>query len=148
MEYSIYYQQPQDFKVDREAAGCYLVCQNKILFLKRHPNCSQGNTWGVPAGKLEKGESPKEAVIREIREEVGLDISQDITDVGKLFISLSHVLYVFHMFYKCYQTFPEIALSIDESIDARWVTYDEALDLPLIIGGKEALEYCQSVWSC
>jgi 8-oxo-dGTP diphosphatase len=42
------------------------------LLLLRHPQKPQGNTWGAPGGKIETGENPKEAVIREIREEIAV----------------------------------------------------------------------------
>lgn len=143
MNYSVYVQPPVDFKASVEAAGCFFSCDNKILFLKRHPSRSQGNTWGVPAGKLEAGESAKEAVIREIREEVGLDISQEVQEVGKIYIKLASVSYVYHMFYKFYEKYPELQLATEENVEARWVTLDEALELPLISAGREALQQYQ-----
>ncbi len=33
------------------------------------------SNWGLPGGLLEKGEAPVEAVVREVREELGLDIA-------------------------------------------------------------------------
>ncbi len=143
MEYTVFFEKPLHFTAHVEAAGCYLWCQNKLLLLRRHPSKPQGNTWGVPAGKLEHNETPKEAVIREIQEEIGVDISQDVLEVGKLYIQLPHVAYVYHMFYNHYETCPEIDLALDENVEARWVTPDEAFLLPLITAGKEALEYFQ-----
>lgn len=35
------------------------------------------NGWGLPGGLLQKGESPAEAAVREVREEVGLEIELD-----------------------------------------------------------------------
>ena len=73
MKYSVFIEPPEGFHPIVEAAGCYCEWSDKMLFLKRHPLKSQGNTWGIPRGKLEKNENPRMAVIREIREEVGLN---------------------------------------------------------------------------
>lgn len=145
MEYAVYYKEPEGFTVNREVAGCYLMCQDKLLLLKRHPRSSQGNTWGVPAGKLEKGETPKEAVIREIQEEVGLDIADNLQEMGKLFITHSNASYIFYLFHKKLTIFPEIVLCEHENVEYRWVSYDEAHALPLIIAGKEALDFLHKI---
>ena len=53
-----------------------IVHQNKFLIVKRSetddflPNC-----WGFPGGSAEDGETISEALKREIKEEIGLDIS-------------------------------------------------------------------------
>ena len=47
-----------------------LDTQNRLLMLKRSDN----NTWGVPGGAMELGESTEETARRELLEETGLDI--------------------------------------------------------------------------
>ncbi len=142
MEYLTFTEPPEGFKPTVEVASCYCEYKNKILLLKRHPSRPQGGTWGVPAGKLEKGESPREAVIREIYEEVGFAIDDDsLKEIGCLYIRLPHVDYVYHMFRKTFATEPEIDLGLDEHLEASWVTVSEALRMPLIAGGHEALSH-------
>lgn len=136
--YSIHYERPEGFLAAVEAAGCYLDCHGKFLLLHRSFSSSQGNTWGVPAGKLEKKETSRAAVIREVREEIGLKLDH-VEEVGKLFVTLPHISFVFHLFYAKLEDYPEVILS-DEHIDARWVTFEDAMKLPLIYGAKEALE--------
>ena len=141
MKYQIFEKPPADFKHTVEAAGCYCEFEDRILFLKRHQDKPQGATWGVPGGKLEKGETPREAVIREVFEEVGIPISddEDLKEMSSLYIRLPHMDYVYHRFYKKFATLPQLDIALDEHDEAAWVTYEEALQLPLISGGKEAL---------
>lgn len=47
---------------------------DKILVTRRPSKGLLGGLWEFPGGKIEKGESPKECVVREIQEEVGLHV--------------------------------------------------------------------------
>lgn len=144
MKYSVFFKAPTGFEAYTEAAGCYFDCAGKILLLKRHVSRPQGETWGVPAGKLEPGETARQAVIREVFEEIGVDISDGVAEIGKLYVQLPHIGYIFHMFYRQLSSEPELSLGLAEHTEARWVTLKDALDLPLIAGGKEALAFYQS----
>lgn len=142
MKYSVFIDPPEGFNPAVECAGCYCEWEDKILLLKRHPEKSQGNTWGVPGGKMEINEDPRMAVIREIREEVGLNIDDNgLACLGKIYCRLPHVDYVYHVFRKRFHVFPIIDLALEEHLELKWVTLNEALTLPLIAGGAEAINY-------
>ncbi len=52
-----------------------VVLDNKILLLKRVKPSTDGlGFWELPGGGLEYGETPNQALIRELKEETGLDI--------------------------------------------------------------------------
>jgi mutator protein MutT len=52
-----------------------IVDEDKIFFTKRHdPGSPYDNKWEIPGGKIDHGEQPLEAVVREIKEETGYDI--------------------------------------------------------------------------
>lgn len=48
--------------------------QNKILVAKRDSNRILHDMWEFPGGKIESGETPQEAIKREIKEELNVDI--------------------------------------------------------------------------
>ncbi|WP_133127781.1 (deoxy)nucleoside triphosphate pyrophosphohydrolase [Legionella nagasakiensis] len=56
------------------AVAVIVDAKQRILITKRPAHVSHGGFWEFPGGKLEEGESPASALIREIKEEVGLDV--------------------------------------------------------------------------
>lgn len=52
-----------------KTVGCFLEYEGRFLILHRRPEKHQGGKWGLPAGRIEKGETEMNAVIREVREE-------------------------------------------------------------------------------
>lgn len=142
MRYKVCTERPDDFSPAMEVAGCYCVHGDKILFLKRQQGRPHPHTWCLPGGKLEKGETPRAAIIREVYEEVGVKIPDEaLTDMGPLYMCLPEMDYIFYLFHTQFAQIPALLLAQNEHAEARWVTPTQALQLPLIIGGKEALDY-------
>ncbi|PJD91499.1 MAG: 8-oxo-dGTP diphosphatase MutT [Legionella sp.] len=50
--------------------------EQQILITKRAAHIPHGGFWEFPGGKLESHETPEAALLREIKEEVGLDVIQ------------------------------------------------------------------------
>lgn len=58
-----------------EVVGAIIINQNKeILCALRSKNMSSAGFWEFPGGKIEKGESVKQSIIREIKEELNCEI--------------------------------------------------------------------------
>ncbi|MGQ9538647.1 MAG: NUDIX hydrolase [Candidatus Bathycorpusculaceae bacterium] len=55
--------------------GAIIVCDGKILLEKRKGEPGRGK-WSVPGGLVELGESVENAVIREVKEETGLETAE------------------------------------------------------------------------
>jgi 8-oxo-dGTP diphosphatase len=70
---------PQKFEVSKDfepsdASAAIIQFRSKFLLQKRdaNPDVIYGGYWGLFGGAIESGESPKEAVVREVREEINI----------------------------------------------------------------------------
>ena len=57
---------PQDFQARFEVVSVFIEAENQFLLLHRQDEKSEGNKWGVPAGKIEAGGGIEEALVREV----------------------------------------------------------------------------------
>jgi len=63
------------------AAGV-LIENGRVLLAQRKPDAHLAGAWEMPGGKVEEGEDPRDALRRELLEELGIDVQVgDIVDV-------------------------------------------------------------------
>jgi 8-oxo-dGTP diphosphatase len=59
-------------------AACALVDPDRrVLIAQRPVGKAMAGLWEFPGGKVEGGERPEETVIRELREELGIEVNQE-----------------------------------------------------------------------
>lgn len=108
----------------------------KFMICQRPPHKARGLLWEFVGGKVEKGETPQEALVRECREELAVTVS-----VGEVFMEVVH-------------EYPDITVqltlfnaSIAEGIpqklehnDIRWIEPHEIPQYDFCPADKEILE--------
>ncbi|MEN2740463.1 (deoxy)nucleoside triphosphate pyrophosphohydrolase [Microbacterium sp. X-17] len=125
-----------------DVVGAVIVRDGRVLAAQRGPGGSLPHLWEFPGGKIEDGESPQEALAREIREELRIDVR-----VGNEVVSTIHE-YDFGIVtlttYVCelLSGVPQLT----EHAAVRWLTGDELLtvawapaDLPAVERVRAAL---------
>lgn len=58
------------------AAIVFNTERDKVYITKRHETAHKGGLWEFPGGKLENGETPEQAISRELFEEIGIEVEQ------------------------------------------------------------------------
>ena len=132
---------PDNFEPRVEVAACYIEFAGKILLMERTSNSPEGKTWGVPAGKIEAGETPQQAALRELIEETGIKVlPSQSQEIGKLYVQKPRGAYIYHMFQVDVKEIPKVYLSTEHARYV-WANAQDIEALPLIGGGVEALNY-------
>ena len=104
-----------------EVVAALIRDTDRVLICQRPAHKARGMLWEFVGGKVEPGESPEEALIRECREELAITIS-----VGAIFTEVTH-------------TYPDLTIHLTvfnaeitagvprklEHNDLRWITADE-----------------------
>jgi 8-oxo-dGTP pyrophosphatase MutT (NUDIX family) len=137
----IYEKKPEDFNPKFEVAVSKIYVGRKALFVLRSMDEECPNTWSLPGGKIEQGESKEDAIAREIAEETG--IKSKPVFIKTIFVRYPDKDFLYHMFKTELKTFPEIQLN-PEHTEYRWLTTVEALKLELIPGEDECLRLFDS----
>ena len=111
--------------------------ENRVLCVQRSKHTKEYKSlkWEFPGGKVEVGESREEALVREIREELSVDI-----EVSEFLMTVEHTYPDFHLtmhVFKCVLDQGEITLN--EHIALKWLSLDEldqldwaAADIPVV----------------
>ena len=123
------------------AVGAIVMRNNKVLLVKRGRPPGEG-LWAVPGGRVKLGETLKEAVEREVREETGLIVRARnpvyafdlIERDGEGRIQYHYVVVDLMADYVEGQPSPD-----DDALEARWVTFEALRDLPASRTTREVL---------
>jgi 8-oxo-dGTP diphosphatase len=87
------------------------------------------NFWSIPGGHIDAFETAEHAVIREIKEEVGMDIQPEYLFYFDEIILEKNIHAVVQVFYASANG--SIKVAEDEILEARWASLQEALSMEL-----------------
>ena len=106
-----------------------------LLFLRDNiPDLPYPNMWDVPGGHVEANESPEKCIIREMKEEMDLDI-----DEFDLFSTIEFDDRIEYTFW-AKADFDIDKIELMEGQQLKWFTRDDAKQTPLAYGFNEIIE--------
>tara|TARA_X000000368_G_scaffold354418_1_gene295923 strand:- start:6493 stop:6888 length:396 start_codon:yes stop_codon:yes gene_type:complete len=123
------------------SAGILINNDNQILLSQRTADKSFPGQWEFPGGKIESSETAHEALIRELKEELGIDI-----DNSYLFKRIEH-------YYDSFTANIEFflvdswsgELSGEEGQLVRWFSVRDLRDLPILAADNPVIEELQEL---
>ena len=113
------------------AAAALLDQSGRVLITQRPQHKAFGGYWEFPGGKVEPGEAPEHALVRELKEELDLTVEPDALDP---FAFASHAYTDFHLLmplYVCSRWQGEPTPSADAVQAMRWAHARELRDLTM-----------------
>jgi len=113
-----------------------IICKGEYIFATQRGYGDFKDGWEFPGGKMEPGESPEEALVREIQEELSTTISVD-----KFLCTVEYDYPKFHLTMHCYLcSLQTEALHLNEHEAARWLTKDELNSVDWLPADREVVE--------
>lgn len=101
----------------------------RVLIAKRPQGKALAGLWEFPGGKVEPGERPEAALIRELREELGIEVSETCLAP---FVFASHAYEAFHLLMPLYLCRRWDGVVVSHEHDAlAWVKPSQLADYPM-----------------
>lgn len=129
----IYFDSPADFSPRFSIVSCFLQYDKKFLLLHRQEHKAQGNTWGVPAGKIDGDESEIQAMLREAQEETGISLAaEDLKYIRQVYVRYPDYDFIYHMFAAELDQEPLVTINPAEHKEFQWISPEDALQINLM----------------
>lgn len=118
--------------VDHPGGVCVLALddEGRVLLVRQFRYPYEKVLTEIPAGKLEYGEDPEKAALRELREETGA-VPGKFRSLGELYPSPGYCGEIIRLYLAQELTFGETALDEDEFLDVERMPFGELTELVL-----------------
>lgn len=118
-----------------KVVAAVIRCEDKIFATARGYGVFKGQ-WEFPGGKIEPGENPQQALVREIKEELDTEIA-----VGELITTIEYDYPTFHLSMDCFWcSVVSGELVLKEAQEARWLSVDQLNSVKWLPADIEIIE--------
>ncbi|MBE2978067.1 (deoxy)nucleoside triphosphate pyrophosphohydrolase [Priestia megaterium] len=105
----------------KKVTAAIIKDKNRLLIAKRHSKDPLGGKWEFPGGKIEPGETPQVCLVREIKEELGVDVEIGPFYDDNVYSSQDHDIHL--LFYWAEVINGEVIPVVHD--DLKWITIEE-----------------------
>ena len=105
-----------------------ITSSNKVVLVKQYRKAIEKELWEIPAGKIERGESPKECAIRELKEETGYS-AENMKLIHKFYTSAGFSNQKIYIFLAENLTPGERDFDEDEFLEVHEIDKDEVYNM-------------------
>lgn len=116
-----------------KSCGCIIIKNRKVLLVYE----KNRNFWGFPKGHMEKGENEIQTALREVKEEVGLDVEIDINKRYTLNYIIRDEIDKTTVLYVATPKNEKIKIQESEIEYIKWCDFNEALNTITFDNWKE-----------
>lgn len=126
----------------KQVAVAIIMRDGLVLACQRKRDAAYPLKWEFPGGKLERDESPQSAVVRELREELGIHavVDREFCRYESVYVSENGgPAAAFEVYYYLVYTYTgTLSNLVFEQL--RWVTPPELIDMDILEGNRKAVE--------
>ena len=106
------------------SCGCIITKNNKVLLVYE----KRGNFWGFPKGHMEEGETEIETALREVKEEVGIDVKINPEKRYPINYIIGNEIDKTTVLYLATPITEDVVMQEAEIENFKWCSYEEALE--------------------
>ena len=117
-------------------AGGIIRNKNRFLLCRRGPKEIAAGMWEFPGGKLEIDETPEECMVRELKEELSIDVKVESLYANYTYLSEDIIYDLYFFIIKIYKG--KIRKTVHDKI--KWLKLEEFINYEILPGDGPLIE--------